>query len=50
MPIVLISESLLKNATAKDGRTLRGRLLSGFVVKLNTRRRTFRVATSVTAK
>lgn len=50
MPIVLISESLLNKATAKDGRILRDRVLSGFVVKLNARRRTFRVATSVAGK
>jgi hypothetical protein len=41
MPIVVISESLLNKATAKDGRILRDRVLSGFVVKLNARRRTF---------
>ena len=50
MPIVLISESLLQRATASDGRILRDRVLSGFIVKLNARRRTFRVATSVAGK
>lgn len=50
MPIVLISESLLNQATARDGRVLRDRVLCGFIVKLNARRRTFRVATSVAGK
>ena len=50
MPIVLISESLLLKTTAKDGRILRDRVLCGFIVKLNARRRTFRVATSVAGK
>ncbi len=50
MPIVLISESLLNKATANDGRVLRDRVLCGFIVKLNARRRTFRVATSVAGK
>ena len=50
MPIVMISESLLLKTTAKDGRILRDRVLCRFIVKLNARRRTFRVATSVAGK
>lgn len=50
MPIVLISESLLLRSTARDGRLLRDRLLCGFCVKMNARRRTFRIATSVAGK
>lgn len=50
MPIVMISESLLNKATAKDGRILRDRVLSGFCVRMNARTRTFRVATSVAGK
>jgi len=50
MPIVLISESLLNKATAKDGRILRDRVLSGFGVRLNARKRTFLIATSVSGK
>ena len=46
----MISESLLQRATASDGRILRDRVLSGFIVKLNAKRRTFRVATSVAGK
>lgn len=48
--IVLISESLLLRSTAKDGRLLRDRILSGFCVRMHARRRTFRVATSVAGK
>ena len=47
MPIVVISESLLRRSTAADGRILRDRMLSGFCVRLNARKRTFLVATSV---
>lgn len=47
MPIVLISESLLRRSAATDGRILRDRMLSGFGVRLNARKRTFLVATSV---
>lgn len=47
MPIVVISESLLRRSTAADGRILRDRVLSGFCVRLNARKRTFLVATSV---
>ncbi len=43
--IVLISESLLMRSTATDGRILRDRVLSGFGVRLNARKRTFLVAT-----
>lgn len=48
--IVLISESLLLHSTARDGRLLRDRMLSGFCVRMHARRRTFRVATSVAGK
>jgi hypothetical protein len=47
MPIVLISESLLLRSSATDGRILRDRVLSGFGVRLNARKRTFLVATSI---
>src|SRR5690606_2200882 len=50
VPIVLISESLLLRATVRDGRILRDRMLSGFCVRLNPRKVTFRVATSVAGK
>jgi integrase len=50
MPIVLISESLLLRSSATDGRILRDRVLSGFGVRLNARKRTFLVATSVSGK
>ncbi|MCM3562511.1 tyrosine-type recombinase/integrase [Hydrogenophaga intermedia] len=50
MPIVLISESLLLRATVRDGRILRDRMLSGFCVRMNPRKVTFRVATSVAGK
>jgi hypothetical protein len=48
--IVLISESLLMRSTYTDGRILRDRVLSGFGVRLNARKRTFLVATSVRGK
>jgi len=48
--IVLISEALLLRSTAADGRLLRDRMLSGFCVRMNARKRTFRVATSVAGK
>lgn len=48
--IVLISESLLSRSTATDGRILRDRMLSGFCVRLNARKRTFMIATSVQGK
>lgn len=50
MPIVLISEALLLRATATDGRILRDRVLCGFGVRLNARKRTFLIATSVSGK
>lgn len=50
MPIVLISESLLERSTLADGRLLRDRVLCGFCVRMNARRRTFRIATSVAGK
>jgi hypothetical protein len=48
--IVLISESLLLRSSAADGRILRDRVLSGFGVRLNSRKRTFLIATSVCGK
>ena len=48
--IVLISESLLERSTATDGRILRDRFLQGFCVRLNKRKRTFLIATSVRGK
>jgi len=50
VPIVLITESLLSRTTAADGRILRDRMLSGFCVRLNARKRTFLIATSVQGK
>ncbi len=50
MPIVLITESLLLRSSARDGRLLRDRMLSGFCVRMNARTRTFRVATSVAGR
>jgi len=50
MSIVMISESLLQRATATDGRILRDRVLSGFGVRLNARKRTFLIATSVSGE
>ncbi len=47
MAIVLISESLLLRSTVADGSLLRDRLLAGFCVRMNARKRTFRIATSV---
>jgi integrase len=41
---------MLKKATATDGRILRDRVLSGFGVRLNARKRTFLIATSVSGK
>jgi len=46
----MISESLLRRAPAADGRILRDRVLSGFGVRLNARKRTFLIATSVSGK
>ena len=50
MPIVVISEALLRRSTATDGRLLRDRVLCGFCVRMNPRKRTFRIATSVAGK
>jgi integrase len=50
MGIVMITEPLLKKATATDGRILRDRVLSGFGVRMNARKRTFLIATSVAGK
>ena len=46
MPIVLITDALLRRSTLSDGRLLRDRMLSGFVVRMNPRKHTFRVASS----
>lgn len=50
MPIVLISDALLRRSAVSDGRLLRDSVLCGFCVRMNARRRTFRVATSVAGK
>jgi integrase len=50
MPIVLISEALLLRSTLSDGRILRDRVLCGFCVRMNARKRSFKVATSVAGK
>jgi integrase len=50
VPIVLISEALLRRSSVCDGQLLRDRVLCGFCVRMNARRRTFRVATSVAGK
>ena len=47
MPIVLISEALLLRSTVSDGRILRDRALCGFCIRMNARKRSFIVATSV---
>ena len=48
VPIVMISESLLRRSTASDGRILRDRVLSGFGGRLNAEKRNFLMATGVT--
>lgn len=50
MPIVSISEALMNRSRLADGTILRDRVLSGFCVRMNARKRTFRVATSVAGK
>lgn len=50
MTIVMISEALLRRSTVADGSLLRDKVLCGFCVRMNVRRRTFRVATSVAGK
>ncbi len=45
--IVLISESMLRRSRVVDGRLLRDRMLCGFCVRMNPRKRAFKVATSV---
>lgn len=47
MAIVLISEALLVRSRIVDGRLLRDRTLTGFCVRMNVHKRTFRIATSV---
>ena len=42
MPIVLISESLLRRRQVTDGRILRDRQLCGFCVRMNAKKRSFR--------
>ena len=48
--IVLISESMLRRSRAVDGRLLRDTVLCGFCVRMNPRKRAFKVATSVAGK
>lgn len=43
MPIVLISESLLRRSTATGGHLLRDRVLCGCYVRMNAGKRTFRI-------
>lgn len=50
MAIVRISEALLERSNLTDGTILRDRMLSGFCVRMNARKKTFRVATSVAGK
>ena len=50
MPIVLISEAMLLRSTITDGRILRDRMLCGLCVRMNARKRSFKVATSVGGK
>ena len=50
MAIVLISEALLRRSRVSDGRILRDRVLCGFCVRMNARKRAFKVATSVAGK
>lgn len=50
MSIVLISEALLLRSTVSDGRILGNRVLCGFCVRMNARKRSFKVATSVAGK
>ena len=47
MSIVLITEALMARSTVSDGRILRDRMLSGFCLRMNARKRTCRVATGV---
>ena len=48
--IVLISESMLRRSRVVDGRLLRDSVLCGFCVRMNARKRAFRIATSVAGK
>ncbi len=50
MPIVLISESLLRRSTVTDGSILRDRLLCCFCLRMNARKRTLLIATCVCGK
>ncbi len=50
MAIVMITEALLMRSKLADGSLLRDRMLSGFCVRMNARKRTFRIATSVGGK
>jgi hypothetical protein len=45
MPIVLISECLLRRSTVADGRILRDRLICGFCGRMNARKRSLKVVT-----
>jgi hypothetical protein len=46
----MIGSALLDRATATDGRILRDKVLRGFGMRLNARKRTFQIATSVCGK
>ena len=48
--IVLISESMLRRSRVVDGRLLRDSVLCVFCVRMNARKRAFRIATSVAGK
>ena len=48
--IVLISESMLRRSRVVDGRLLRDTVLCGLCVRMNARKRAFRIATSVAGK
>lgn len=50
MPIVLISESLLRRSTATDGCLLRESVLFGFCLRMNRRKRSYRIASNVAGK
>lgn len=50
MPIVTLSEALLRRLSFKDGVILRDRILCGLCVKIGRRSRTFFIATSAAGK
>ena len=49
MAIVLISEALLARSALRAGQLLRDRVLSGFCVRMNARKKTFGTASNVGA-